>query len=330
MRNSKRVPSTSLSGFPISALKLFRNRCLSKLTAVVVLLLSSVTHAGYTETRYPIVLVHGLSGFDTVGGLLDYYHTVSWNLERSGAKVYTAQVSAFNHSEERGMQLRDFIVNQVPEAKVNLIGHSQGAPTARVATTLIPERIASVTSIGGVNKGSKVADVIRGIIPPDSGVEGGAVGLLNAFGSLIDLLSSSSLPQNSLAALETLTTPGTADLNSRHGWGVDMTRECGSTGENVNVYGNNVKMFSWVGTSVFTNVFDPTDYALLATSAAFGGEANDGLVSKCSQYLGNVVYNNKNMNHLDEVNQMLGVRSLWLNPISLYRAHANRMKNRGL
>lgn len=330
MRNLKRVTRAFLSDFCVSLSKLVNLKCLSKVSAAVVLLLSSVTHAGYTETRYPIVLVHGLSGFDTLGGLLDYYHTVSWNLERSGAKVYTAQVSAFNHSEDRGVQLRDFIVNQVPEAKVNLIGHSQGAPTARVATTLIPERIASVTSIGGVNKGSKVADVIRGVIPPGGGVEGGAVGLLNAFGSLIDLLSSSSLPQDSLAAMETLTTSGTADLNSRHGWGVDMTRECGSTGENVNVYGNNVKMFSWVGTSVFTNVFDPTDYALLATSTAFGGEENDGLVGKCSQYLGNVVYNNKRMNHLDEVNQMVGVRSLWLNPISLYRSHANRMKNRGL
>lgn len=330
MKKSERVTRASLSGKLSRYNKLFSFRQWRKLSALAVLMFSSITHAGYTETRYPIVLVHGISGFDSVGGLLDYFHTVSWNLERSGAKVYTAQVSAFNHSEERGMQLRDFIVNQVPEAKVNIFAHSQGAPTARVATTLIPERIASVTSIGGVNKGSKVADVVRGVIPAGSGIEGGAAGLANAFGSLIDLLTDSDLPQNSLGGLETLTTPGTADLNSRHGWGVDMSRECGTTGENVNVYGNNVKMFSWVGTSVFTNVFDAADYALLITSAAFGSEANDGLVGKCSQYLGNVVYNNKRMNHLDEVNQLLGVRSLWLNPISLYRGHANRLKNRGL
>lgn len=294
------------------------------------LLLSSFTFAGYTQTQHPILLVHGLSGFDTVGGLVDYYHSVAWNLERSGAKVYTAQVSAFNDSEDRGMQLADYIVQQIPEAKVNIFGHSQGAPTARVAASLVPERIASITSIGGVNKGSKVADVIRGVIPAGSGIEGGAVGLANAFGSLINLLTDSNSPQDAMGALDTLTTPGTADLNSRHGWGVNLASECGTTPEDVNVFGNNIKMFSWVGTSVFTNVLDASDYALLLTSAAFGNETNDGLVGQCSQYLGNVVYNNKSMNHLDEVNQLLGVRSLWLNPISLYRAHANRLKNRGL
>ena len=34
-------------------------------------------------------------------------------------------------------------------------------------------RIASPTSVDGVNKGSKTADMIRGIIPVGSGVEGG-------------------------------------------------------------------------------------------------------------------------------------------------------------
>jgi triacylglycerol lipase len=291
---------------------------------------SGHSSAGYTETKHPIVLVHGLSGFDTIGGLMDYWHGVAWNLERSGAKVYTAQVSAFNDSEERGLQLRDYIVNQIPETKVNIFAHSQGSPTARVAASFIPERIASITSIGGANKGSPVADVLRGVIPPGGAIEGGATGLLNAFGGLLNLLSGSSNPQDALAAMETLTTAGSADLNTRHGWGVNTSSACGTTPENVDVFGNNIKMFSWVGTDVFTNIFDPSDYFLATTSLAFGGETNDGLVSQCSQYLGNVVYNNKAMNHLDEVNLLFGVRSLWLNPISLYRGHANRLKNRGL
>ena len=40
----------------------------------------------YTRTRYPIVLVHGVTGFNTIGGLVNYFHTIPWNLERSGAK----------------------------------------------------------------------------------------------------------------------------------------------------------------------------------------------------------------------------------------------------
>ena len=48
----------------------------------------------YTQTRHPIVLVHGVTGFDTIGGLINYFHTIPWNLERDGAKVYVASVSA--------------------------------------------------------------------------------------------------------------------------------------------------------------------------------------------------------------------------------------------
>ncbi|MBC7181943.1 MAG: triacylglycerol lipase, partial [Marinobacter sp.] len=54
---------------------------------------SFLSHAGYTQTRHPIVLVHGVTGFNTIGGLINYFHTIPWNLERSGAKVYTASVS---------------------------------------------------------------------------------------------------------------------------------------------------------------------------------------------------------------------------------------------
>lgn len=290
----------------------------------------SYGHAGYTETRHPIVLVHGLSGFDSVGGLLDYWHNISYNLERSGATVYTAQVSAFNDSEVRGQQLADYLVNHIPAAKVNIFAHSQGAPTARVAATFVPDRIASITSIGGANKGSPVADVVRGAIPSGSPLEGVAATVVNAFGSLLNLLSDSNGEQDALAAMETLTTAGSADLNSRHGWGVNTQSACGKSQENIDVFGHNIKMYSWVGTDVFTNVFDPSDYFLSLTSLAFNGETNDGLVSQCSQYMGQVVYDNKAMNHLDEVNQMLGVRSLWLNPVSLYRAHANRLKHKSL
>jgi len=36
-------------------------------------------------------------------------------------------------------------------------------------------------------------------------------------------------------------------------------------------------------------------------------------------------------NHLDEVNQVIGLRSLFTaNPVSVYRSHANRLKNAGL
>lgn len=290
---------------------------------------SFLSHAGYTQTRHPIVLVHGVTGFNTIGGLINYFHTIPWNLERSGAKVYTASVSFVNSSEQRGQQLANYI-NSLGHAKVNLMAHSQGAPTSRVAAALVPHRIASITSIDGVNKGSRVADVIRGILPPGSYVEGGADAIANALGDLVNALSGADNPQDGLAALETLTTPGTTSLNDALGWKGVNRNACAGTSEDVWINGNRIKFFSWTGRGVWTNVFDITDPFLGITALAFGSEPNDGLVRVCSTMMGNVIGTHYDMNHVDAINHLLGARSLWTNPVTLYRTQANRLQNRGL
>ncbi|MBW0147654.1 esterase/lipase family protein [Marinobacter arenosus] len=296
---------------------------------LVMLSASFLTHASYTQTRYPIVLVHGVTGFNTIGGLVNYFHTIPWNLERSGAKVYSASVSFVNSSEQRGQQLANY-VNGLGHSKVNLMAHSQGAPTSRVTASLIPHKIASITSIDGVNKGSKVADVVRGIIPPGSYVEGGAQTIANALGDLVNALSGSSNPQDGVAALETLTTRGTTALNDALGWKGVNRSSCSGTDENVWINGNRIKFFSWTGRAVWTNVLDVSDPFLGITSLAFGSEPNDGLVGVCSTKMGNVIGTHYVMNHVDAINHLFGARSLWTNPVSLYRSQANRLKNRGL
>jgi triacylglycerol lipase len=69
-------------------------------------------------------------------------------------------------------------------------------------------------------------------------------------------------------------------------------------------------------------------------SAAFIGKAdseNDGLVGRCSSHLGKVIRDNYRMNHLDEVNQVIGLTSIFeTDPVVVYRNHANRLKNAGL
>ena len=87
----------------------------------------SALAAGYTQTKYPIVLVHGLFGFDRIGPV-DYWYGIPSALRSDGAKVYVTQVSAANITEVRGEQL----LTQVKQilavtgaTKVNLIGHSQ-------------------------------------------------------------------------------------------------------------------------------------------------------------------------------------------------------------
>ena len=47
--------------------------------------------------------------------------------------------------------------------------------------------------------------------------------------------------------------------------------------------------------------------------------------------LGQVIRTDYIMNHLDEVNQTVGLTSIWeTNPVELFRQHANRLKLAGL
>ena len=299
--------------------------------ATLALLGAVEAQANYTKTKYPIVLVHGVTGFNTIGGLVNYFHTIPWNLERDGARVHVASVAAFNDSEQRGAELARQIVPWATAGggKVNLIGHSQGSPTSRVAASLRPDLVASVTSINGVNKGSKVADVIRGVIPPGGGIEGGANAIANALGAVINLLSGSSNPQNGINALGTLTTACTSALNSRHPWGVNTSSYCAKSTEVHNVRGHSIRYYSWTGNSAYTNVLDAADPFLAFTGLVFGSEKNDGLVGVCSTYLGQVIDDSYNMNHVDAINHLFGIRG-WTEPVSLYRQHANRLKNKGV
>ncbi|UPQ89270.1 esterase/lipase family protein [Vibrio sinaloensis] len=293
-------------------------------------LFSLTAHAAnYTQTHYPIVLVHGLFGFDKLAGI-DYFYGIPHALTKDGAKVYVAQVSATNSSEARGEQLLaqvETLVAATGAQKVNLIGHSHGGPTARYVASVRPDLVASVTSVGGVHKGSKVADLVRGNVEQGSGLESLAVKLADGLTSLIGLLSGGrDLEQDALASLDALTTEGSLAFNQYYPEGVP-TSACGD-GEWL--ASNGVYYYSWTGSSNFSNVLDPTDGAMMVLGLAFD-EPNDGLVGTCSTHLGKVIRDDYKMNHLDEINGLLGIHHLFeTDPVTLYRQHANRLKRQGL
>jgi len=283
----------------------------------------------YTKTKYPIVLVHGVFGFDDVLGI-DYFYRIPFSLSRSGAEVYVAAVSAANSSEVRGEQLLlevQQIIALTGAKKVNLLGHSQGAQTVRYVASIRPDLIASVTSVGGVNWGTPVADIVRNVVPQGSISESVIESVGNGFAVILQWFSGNSgLEQDSVAALEILTTQGSLAFNASYPEGIPNAY-CGSGDL---IAPNGVEYFSWSGGSAFTNAFDVLDAPLLATSLAFN-EANDGLVSSCSSRLGYVIKDNYRMNHIDEINHIFGIHHLFeTDPITVYRKHANRLKNRGL
>lgn len=277
---------------------------------------------GYTQTRYPIVLVHGLFGFDSFLGV-DYFYGIPSALQRDGARVFVAQVSAANSTEVRGEQLLAQVKNIMAitgAKKVNLVGHSHGGPTIRYVAGVAPGLVASVTSIGGVNKGSRVADILRGTVPAGTLPETLVNNAAKAFVALINLGSGATgLPQMPTAALNSLSTAGSLAFNQR--FPQALPADCGSGPELV----NGVRYYSWTGTQPVTNVLDVSDGPLGIMSLTFG-QANDGLVSACSSRLGKHLGDYR-QNHLDEVNQVLGLRD-WFSadPVTLYRQHANRLK----
>ena len=288
------------------------------------------TAGTYSQTKYPIVLVHGLLGFDNLGPV-EYFYGIPSALRADGAKVYIVQVSAANSTEVRGEQLLTQvkqILAATGASKVNLMGHSHGGPTSRYVASVRPDLVASVTSIGGVNKGSAVADVLLGIAPPGSLSNTVVVSVTNGLASVINFLSGGSgLTQNSLAAAKSLSTAGSAKFNAAHPEGLP-TSACGEGA----YAARGVAYYSWSGGKTYTNVLDGVvDSALTLTGLAFGGAKNDGLVSSCSSHLGKVIRDDYALNHLDEVNQTIGLVNLFeTDPVTLYRQQANRLKLSGL
>jgi triacylglycerol lipase len=287
------------------------------------------TPAATSATKYPVVLVHGLFGFDDIWGI-DYFYGIPQALQQQGAQVFIANVSPANSSEVRGEQLRRYVqavLAQTGAEKVNLIGHSHGGPTIRYVASVSPEMVASATSIGGVNWGSRLADFVRGTVPTDSTTEWLAKQGFNTLASIIAGISGNpGLPTDSIAAMESLTTAGSIAFNQHYPEGIPQ-QYCG---QGAALADNGVYYFSWSGASQFTHAVDASDYPLSLTGLLFN-EPNDGLVSSCSSHLGLVIQDNYKMNHLDEVNQTFGLVS-WFetNPVTLYRQHLSRLAQLGL
>lgn len=283
---------------------------------------------GYTATRYPIVLAHGASGFDKLFGVLEYFHGIPGELTSGGAKVYVTEVTALGSSDERGQQLLDqieYIVAATGCGKVNIIGHSQGGLDARYVAAKRPDLVASVTTVGTPHLGSGLADWFL-----DHTTDGGfSQTVVEVFGDLLgmvlNLLAGTDNPSDALGIILQVSSDGAASWNARFPAGLPSTR-CGSGAESA----NGIRFYSWSGSSALTHALDPSDAAFAITTWLTGGD-NDGLVERCSSHFGRVIRDDYRMNHLDEVNQVLGLTSWFeVDPTSLFRAHANRLKNAGL
>lgn len=65
--------------------------------------------SAFTKLLYPIILVHGFNGFNKIAGVYPYFFGIQSALEKAGATVFTASLSAENSNEVRGEQLLQFV-----------------------------------------------------------------------------------------------------------------------------------------------------------------------------------------------------------------------------
>jgi triacylglycerol lipase len=311
-----------------------RMSIVAALTVVVAIAVAVATashaHAAstFTKTRYPIVLAHGLSGFRELFGVVDYFFGIPSNLRSGGATVFVTQVSAFGSVEQRGEQLLqqvELIAASTGAGKVNLIGHSQGGLDARYVMAVRPDLIASLTTVATPHLGADLADFLVDNLEPGGFNETVLAALANSLGTILSLLTGTSLPQDSVGALRSLSSAGAAVFNQQFPAGLAPAR-CGPTPTTA----GGIPLFSWSGANVLSNIFDPSDPAL-GIASLFYAEDSDGLVGRCSSHFGRVLRDNFRMNHLDEVNQLFGLVSIFeTNPVSVFRTHANRLRNLGL
>jgi triacylglycerol lipase len=112
--------------------------------------------------RYPVVLAHGLLGFDEirVGRTRhDYFRGVPARLEDEGAVVHRPRVAKAAAIAARAGELAAFI-EELPARRVNVVAHSMGGLDARyaVARLGLERKIASLTTIGTPHLGTPLAD----------------------------------------------------------------------------------------------------------------------------------------------------------------------------
>ena len=118
---------------------------------------------GREKLRHPVVLAHGLLGFDKIaigGREHSYFRGVTGHLTRVGAEVHRPRVPSAASIALRAEELAR-LVRMIPAKKVNIIAHSMGGLDVRYAITKLglADRVASLITIGTPHLGTPVADL---------------------------------------------------------------------------------------------------------------------------------------------------------------------------
>lgn len=129
----------------------------------------AVLKSSYDAPKHPIILAHGLLGFDQIrpaGRLLpgvEYWYGITQALAAKGVEVVTAVVPPSGSIEARAAKLAEAIEAKANGKAVNIIAHSMGGLDSRyMISRLHPPnvKVLSLTTIATPHRGSAFADYL--------------------------------------------------------------------------------------------------------------------------------------------------------------------------
>jgi triacylglycerol lipase len=116
------------------------------------------------KLRSPVVLVHGLLGFDKLGvpgaTLVNYFPGIPDLLTGAGNRVLIPSLTPTGGVEERAKQLKKFLLTHSPGEPVHLIAHSMGGLDARFMISCLgmASHVLTLTTLGTPHRGTSFAD----------------------------------------------------------------------------------------------------------------------------------------------------------------------------
>ncbi len=137
-------------------------------------------------TRFPMLWVHGWTGFENIGPLT-YFFGVRDHIEPLGFPMSIAVLDPYNSSEVRGEELAlqiDDALQDWRARKLDLIGHSQGGIDSRYAISSLGygDRVSVLLTVATPHRGTYIMDLALGLVP--GGAEEALAFLLNLLGAV--------------------------------------------------------------------------------------------------------------------------------------------------
>ncbi|KAG0046264.1 hypothetical protein BGZ83_008542 [Gryganskiella cystojenkinii] len=126
--------------------------------------------ANYTAPRHPIVLCHGLFGFDKMGPeaiphlQIHYWSGIHKALTKLGAKVVVARVPRTGAIKKRAEDLHRMLSTTMDGMPVNFLAHSMGGLDCRYLISHIKDKnyqVQSLTTLSTPHRGSPMMDWFR-------------------------------------------------------------------------------------------------------------------------------------------------------------------------